>query len=43
MNRNLTLNLGLRYDYQDMTPETKNAFAPRLGFAYDPTGERERR
>ncbi len=39
INRNLSLNLGLRYDYQDMTPETKAAFAPRLGFAYDPTGE----
>ena len=34
----LTLNLGLRYDYQELTPQTKNAFAPRLGFAYDPTG-----
>ncbi|MGH8248063.1 MAG: TonB-dependent receptor domain-containing protein, partial [Gammaproteobacteria bacterium] len=35
---NLTLNLGLRYDYQSLTPNTKDAFAPRLGFAYDPTG-----
>jgi hypothetical protein len=34
----LTLNLGLRYDYQELTPQTKNAFAPRLGLAYDPTG-----
>ena len=34
---NLTLNLGLRYDYQELTPETQ-AFAPRLGFAYDPFG-----
>jgi hypothetical protein len=38
VNRNLTLNLGFRYDYQTMTPETKGAIAPRLGFAYDPTG-----
>lgn len=38
INQNLTLNLGLRYDYQSMTPETKDAIAPRLGFAYDPTG-----
>jgi outer membrane receptor protein involved in Fe transport len=34
----LTLNLGLRYDYQQLTPETKAGFAPRLGFAYDPNG-----
>ena len=39
LNKNLTLNLGVRYDYQDITPETKGAFAPRLGFAYDPTGQ----
>jgi hypothetical protein len=38
VNRNFTLNLGVRYDYQTMTPETKDAIAPRLGFAYDPTG-----
>ena len=38
VNGKLTLNLGLRYDYQALTPDTKNAFAPRLGFAYDPTG-----
>lgn len=38
INRNLTLNLGARYDYQDLVPETKDAIAPRLGFAYDPTG-----
>jgi hypothetical protein len=36
---NLTLNLGLRYDYQTLTPETKNAFGPRAGFAYDPGGD----
>jgi hypothetical protein len=32
----LTLNLGLRYDYQHMIPQTKNAFAPRIGVAYAP-------
>lgn len=32
----LTLNLGVRYDYQDMIPRTKNAFAPRVGVAYAP-------
>jgi hypothetical protein len=36
VNRQLTLNLGVRYDYQDMTPQTKDAIAPRLGFAFDP-------
>ena len=35
VNNRLTLNLGLRYDYQEMTPNTKDAFGPRLGFAYD--------
>jgi len=30
----LTLNLGLRYDYQHMIPQTKDAFAPRFGLAY---------
>jgi outer membrane receptor protein involved in Fe transport len=38
VNRNLTLNLGLRYDYQTMTPQTKDAVSPRFGLAYDPTG-----
>ena len=33
VNGNLTLNLGVRYDYQTLTPQTKDAFAPRLGFA----------
>lgn len=28
----------MRYDYQTLTPLTKNAVAPRLGFAYDPSG-----
>jgi hypothetical protein len=38
VNNKLTFNLGLRYDYQTLTPQTKDAIAPRLGFAYDPTG-----
>jgi len=38
LNRSLTLNLGVRYDHQTFTPNTKDALAPRLGFAYDPTG-----
>jgi hypothetical protein len=38
LSKNLTLNIGLRYDYQHITPQTKDAFAPRLGVAYDPTG-----
>jgi hypothetical protein len=36
--KRVTLNLGMRYDYQDLTPRTKNAFAPRVGLAYDVTG-----
>jgi hypothetical protein len=39
LSRRLTLNLGLRYDYQHITPRTKNALAPRLGVAYDLTGD----
>lgn len=38
LNNHLTLNIGLRYDYQSMTPNTKDAFAPRVGVAYDPVG-----
>jgi hypothetical protein len=34
----VTLNVGMRYDYQDLTPQTKNAFAPRVGLAFDVTG-----
>jgi carboxypeptidase family protein len=34
----LTLNLGVRYDYQSATPETKDAIGPRFGVAYDLTG-----
>jgi outer membrane receptor protein involved in Fe transport len=39
LNRRLTLNLGVRYDYQHITPRTKNALAPRFGVAYDLTGD----
>ena len=41
VSKQLTLNLGVRYDYQHLTPLTKNAFAPRLGLAYDLTGRRQ--
>ncbi|HEX6973345.1 MAG TPA: TonB-dependent receptor, partial [Vicinamibacterales bacterium] len=34
----LTLDLGLRYDYQSLTDATKN-FAPRLGFGWHPGGD----
>lgn len=34
----LTLNLGLRYDYQSSTGD-RNNFAPRLGFAWDVKGD----
>src|SRR6185503_16881932 len=30
----LTLNLGARYDYSDIVPDTKDALAPRIGVAY---------
>jgi hypothetical protein len=36
--RNLTLNLGLRYDRQQQTPDSTLNFAPRVGFAWDLTG-----
>ena len=36
LNNQLTLNLGVRYDYQTLTPQTKDALSPRLGFAWDP-------
>jgi hypothetical protein len=39
INRKLTLQLGMRYDYQDLTPTVKNAYAPRLGVAYDLLGD----
>jgi hypothetical protein len=37
VNRRLTLNLGVRYDWQDLV-ETTNAIGPRFGVAYDLTG-----
>lgn len=36
--RDLTLNLGIRYDRQTFTDDTNN-FAPRLGFAYNFLGD----
>jgi outer membrane receptor protein involved in Fe transport len=36
--KRLTLNLGLRYDYQSITDDLNN-FAPRLGFAFDVAGD----
>jgi hypothetical protein len=38
VSRNLTLNVGVRYDWQDAVPRTKDAFGPRFGFAYDVGG-----
>ena len=38
VSNNLSLNLGVRYDYQRHTPASKNSIAPRLGFAWDVTG-----
>ena len=37
VNRKLTLNLGLRYDDETISSDNNN-FSPRLGFAYDPSG-----
>jgi len=37
VNRDLTLDLGLRYDRQDLTNATKD-FAPRVGFGWHPGG-----
>lgn len=37
--RRLTLNLGVRYDWQEATPKTKDAIGPRFGLAYDATGD----
>ncbi|HEX8455945.1 MAG TPA: TonB-dependent receptor [Pyrinomonadaceae bacterium] len=36
--RDLTLNLGLRYDRQTLTDATKN-FMPRIGFGWNPGGD----
>jgi hypothetical protein len=35
---NVTLNLGLRWDNHEQTPNHDNAFAPRAGFAWDVRG-----
>jgi outer membrane receptor protein involved in Fe transport len=37
----LTLNLGLRYDWSSLFGDDKNNLAPRLGFAWDLGAERE--
>jgi hypothetical protein len=39
VSKKLTLNVGVRYDWQDATPETKDAIGPRLGAAYDLFGD----
>ncbi|HUQ87543.1 MAG TPA: TonB-dependent receptor [Vicinamibacterales bacterium] len=39
LNNRLTLNLGVRYDWQELTENTKDAIGPRFGFAYDATGD----
>lgn len=38
LSNTLTLNLGLRYDNQRQTPDSKDDFAPRAGFAWDVFG-----
>jgi outer membrane receptor for ferrienterochelin and colicin len=38
VNRRLTLNLGVRYDWQELVSNSKDAIGPRLGIAYDLTG-----
>ena len=39
ISRKLTLNLGVRYDWQKATPETHDAIGPRVGVAYDLFGD----
>jgi hypothetical protein len=39
ISRKLTLNLGVRYDWQKATPETHDAIGPRVGVAYDLLGD----
>ena len=38
LNNRLTLNIGVRYDWQELTEKTKDGIGPRIGFAYDATG-----
>ncbi|MEJ7698707.1 MAG: TonB-dependent receptor [Pyrinomonadaceae bacterium] len=38
VNRKLTLNLGVRYDDETVSSDNNN-ISPRLGFAYDPSGD----
>lgn len=38
VNQKLTLNLGVRYDDETISDDNNN-ISPRLGFAYDPTGD----
>ena len=38
LNNNVTLNLGLRWDKEDITHDNNN-IAPRIGVSWDPTGE----
>ena len=37
--KRLTLNIGARYDWQKLTPKTKDAIGPRFGVAYDAFGD----
>ncbi|MSO63277.1 MAG: TonB-dependent receptor [Acidobacteria bacterium] len=39
LNNRLTLNIGVRYDWQELTKKTKDAIGPRVGVAYDLTGD----
>ena len=39
VNNRLTLNIGVRYDWQELTENTKDAIGPRFGVAYDATGD----
>lgn len=38
VNDQFTLTYGARYDHQELTPDSGDDLAPRVGFAYDPTG-----